>query len=366
MTEVPPAKGALHDIDPAKVEAFAMRGVTDLAATVTTFNVALGDRYGLFKDLAAHGACTARHLAQCTGTNERYVLEWARALACAGYLRHDAAHGTFELPPEHAPVLAEEGGAAFLGGFYQTLRGLVRGFPAVEKAFRDGGGVLPEQMGDDVWIGEERANELWHNHLLVQDWIPRLADVQRKLETGANVLDLGCGGGRAIVRLAQAYPRSRFIGMDIDAASIERARDFAKQQGVEDRVRFEVADLVRGLGKRDAYDVVTAFDVLHDVQDPPKLLRDARAALKPDGRLVVMDMNVADRLEDNVGPIGALIYGVSPFYCMGISLARGGQGWGTGGTTPARLREEAVKAGFRDVRRIDLANPMQVLYEVVP
>lgn len=348
--------------DPAKVEAFAGRVIGDFAATMATVHACLGDKLGLFKDLAACGPQTSAELASCTGTDERYVREWASALACAGYLTHDAASNKFALPAEHAPVLADEGGAAFMAGLHQTLAGCLKVYPQVERAFREGGGVPVEAYDSDLWVGEERSNELWHNHQLVKDWMPRLPEVKAKLEQGADVLDIGTGGGRALVRLAQAFPKSRFTGYDLHGPSIERARSFAKEQGVADRVTFEVRDATQGIPGH--FDLITAFDVAHDVQDPPKLFTDARKALRPGGRFVLMELNVQDKLADNAGPIGAMLFGISPFYCMTLSLGRGGAGYGTCGMPPGKVQELAKRGGFRGSRRVDVGSPIQVLYEV--
>ncbi len=344
----------------ADVDAFANKAVSDIASHLVALHCAIGDRLGLFKALAARGAITPQELAAVTGTNARYVEEWAKCLMCAGYLSHDG--GRFGLPPAAVPVLAEEGGPAFLGGFYQQLGAFLRVYDRVTDAFRQGGGVPAESFHIDLWEGEERANNMWHENLLVQDWIPRLPEVKAKLEAGADVVDVGCGMGRALINLAKAFPKSRFTGYDVLPDVVATARKAAAAEGVGDRLRFEVIDVTHGI--QGTYDIATAFDVVHDVQDPPKLLRDIRRVLRPGGRFMIMELNVADDLAANAGPLGALLYGVSPFYCMTISLARGGLGYGTAGMPPGRLRELSEKAGFRDFRRVDVGSPIQVLYEL--
>lgn len=343
-------------------EAFAEQALTDLGATMITLLCSYGDRYGLFKVLAERGSLTPEELAEATGTHPRYVAEWARALTCGGYLTRDPSTDRFALPATHVPVLAEEGGEAFLGGFYQIVGAMVSVYPEVAEAFARGGGVRGEDFPEDLWIGEERANNAWHENLLVNDWIPRLPAVQAKLERGAEVLDVGCGHGRALVNMAKAYPESRFTGIDILESAVARARAHAEAEGVSDRVRFAQHDLADGIP--GTFDLITALDVVHDVQDPPRLLRDARAALRPGGRMMIMEINVADELEEDVGPIGALLYGISPFYCMTISLAREGMGYGTAGLPPGRLRALAEAGGFRTIQRVEVDNPIQVLYDL--
>lgn len=343
-------------------EPFVDKAFRDLGSTMAVLHSALGDRYGLFKSLAVKGPMTPKGIADATNTNARYVEEWAKALTCAGYLAHDASTGRFSLPPENAAVLAEEKGEAFLGGIYQVVAAMVRVYDGVEKAFEKGGGVPAEAFHNDLWVGEERSNNMWHENLLVKDWIPRVPAVRRILENGGSVADVGSGGGRAVINLAKGFPKSRFVGYDIFPANVVRSRKGAKAEGVSDRVRFEQQDITRGIPGK--YDLVTALDVVHDVQDPPKLLADVRKALRPGGRFLVMEINVADALADNVGPMGAFLYGLSPFYCMTISLARGGLGYGTAGLPPGRMKALAKQAGFKSCKRVDVNNPIQVLYDL--
>jgi SAM-dependent methyltransferase len=349
---------------PQEVEAFAGRVLTDLASTMVALQAGLGDKHGLFKDLAACGPQTPAQIAACTRTDERYVREWASCLASAGYLVHDPARGTFALPAAHVPVLAEEGGAAFLGGLLQQVGALADRYYAVAKVFREGGGVPAESFHADLWEGELRGNDMWHNNLLVQDWLPRVPAVQAALQRGVQVADLGSGPGRALVRMAQAFPRSRFTGYEIVPGNVEHSRTLAKQEGVADRVRIVQHDLTAGIPGQ--YDVVTAFDIAHDVQDPPKLFQDARKALKPGGRFLLLEIASPDRLEDADKLFGPLMYGASSFFCMTISLARGGQGYGICGLPEGKVRELAKAAGFAEVRLVPEAGaPLNKLYEIV-
>lgn len=178
------------------------------------------------------------------------------------------------------------------------------------------------------------------------------------------VADVGCGRGRALVKLAGAYPASRYVGYDVFEPSIARARAHAQTAGVADRVRFEVLDVSQGLPEQ--YDVITTFDVVHDAVDPRGLLRTIRAALPPDGIYVCLDINCSDRLEDNLGPLGALFLGFSVLYCMTTSLAGGGEGLGTVGFHEPKVRELCADAGFGHVQRVAMENPFNSLYEIRP
>ena len=189
-----------------------------------------------------------------------------------------------------------------------------------------------------------------------------MPDVERKLGQGADVADVGCGRGRALTRLAQSFPMSRYVGYDAFAPSIERATTCAREAGVADRVCYEVRDAVSDLPGR--FDVITTFDVIHDAADPVAVLRSIFRALKPDGIYVCLDVNCSDKLEENTGPLGSMFHGISILYCMTTSLAGGGAGLGTLGLHEHKLRELAAVVGFRDIRRVPIENPFNNLYEL--
>jgi SAM-dependent methyltransferase len=341
--------------------AFTGRVLGDAAATATTVLAALGDRLGLFRELAA-GPLTSAELAARTGTDERYVREWAAGLHAAGYLSHDPADGRYTLPAAHVPTAAAEPGPAFFGGVWQELLGAIQRYDQVLEAFHTGGGVDAEHLHPDVFAGTARFTTQWHENMLVPLWLPLLPHVQRALEAGAAVADVGCGEGLAAVVLAREFPRVTVVGYDEHTPSIEHARERATVAGVADRVRFAVRDAARGLPER--YDIITTFDVMHDAVDPVALLRAIHDALTPDGTYVCLDINCSERAEDNVGPIATLLYGFSLLYCMTTSLARGGRGLGTLGLPEPVLRELAGSAGFRTVRRVEMDNPFNNLYEL--
>src|ERR1043166_5728430 len=234
-------------IDEAKPGAFTGRVLGDTAATSTIVLAAIGDRLGLFKDLAAAGPATSEELAARTGTNERYIREWLAAMFAAGYLDYDAETGAYELPPEHAPTLAEEPGPAFFGGVPQELLGTTVRCEQVVDGFRRGGGVALEEFPDDVQTGIARFTTMWHEHLLTQAWLPAVPQAEAMLERGVDVADVGCGQGKALIKLVQTFPQSRYVGYDGLSSNIERARANAAAAGVADRVRFVDPDASRAV-----------------------------------------------------------------------------------------------------------------------
>jgi 2-polyprenyl-3-methyl-5-hydroxy-6-metoxy-1,4-benzoquinol methylase len=348
-------------VDAEKVEAFVGKILNDSSAALVTTLAALGDRLGLFKTLATGGPATSAELAARAGINERYAREWLGGMTTAGYLTHDPDTGRFVLPPEHAAALAEEGGPFFFGGVYEMLLSFSNIIDPLTEAFRRGGGVPQSAYDERFWEGMERFSAGWFDNQLAQAWVPAMPDVQAKLERGADVADVGCGRGRALVRLADAFPASRFVGYDVFGPSIESARANARRAGVEARARFDVCDVSEGLPRQ--FDVITTFDVVHDAVDPLGLLRSIREGLRPDGIYVCLDINCSESLEGNSGALGAMFHGVSVLYCMTTSLANGGAGLGTLGLHEHRLREYATVAGFRDVR-VAFQDPFNNLYEL--
>jgi 2-polyprenyl-3-methyl-5-hydroxy-6-metoxy-1,4-benzoquinol methylase len=347
------------------VETFMERVLGDYAGANAVLMGALGDRLGLFKELAARGPATSAELATRTELQERYVREWLGGMAATAYLTYDAGTGRYSLPPEHAPVLAEEAGPFFLGAaFFDYSTNFGESFHRLLHAFREGGGVPQDLFGDEVTESIDRFTAPWFEHLLVPEWLPAMPNVLAKLEAGARVADIGCGRGRAVVKMARTFPGSTFVGYDVYEPAIAAAQKRAAEAGVTDRVRFEVRDVAKGVPER--YDVVTTFDVVHDSVDPRGLLRAIHGSLQPGGRYVCVDINCSERPEENVGPLATVMYGASLSYCMTVSLAEGGEGLGTLGLHEARLSELASAAGFSDVRRVPIEDPFNNLYELTP
>lgn len=349
-------------LDHSKLEAFMGKLIDDMGGTMTTLLSCLGDRLGLFKDLAENGPASSAELAGRMGLSERYVREWLWGMTSAGYLEHDSATGRYALPAEHAAALAEEAGPMFVGGVFQMLPEIAKPFDRLAAAFKEGGGVSQDAFAPAFWAGMERFTAGWFENLLLQEWIPALPDVKEKLQRGALVADIGCGSGRALIKLAQAFPSSRFVGYDAFEGQVSRAVENAKAAGVADRVDFEQRDAVEGLPQQ--YDLITTFDVIHDAVNPRGLLRAIREGLKPDGTYLLLEINSADKPEENVGSLASMFYGMSVFYCMTTSLANGGEGLGTVGLPETKIREFCGEAGFGSVRRLPIENPFNVLYEV--
>ncbi|MGB0091641.1 MAG: methyltransferase domain-containing protein [Solirubrobacteraceae bacterium] len=351
-------------IDEAKLGAFMEHVLGDAAGLMASMLSTLGDRLGLFKALGAEGPASSGELASAADVNERYAREWLRGMHAAGYLELDRESGRYSLPPGHAQVLATEGGPAFLGGAFQLSFGYLRTIERLTEAFRSGGGVPQSAYPTETWEGMGRFSRSFYDNLLVQEWLPAVGGLEQRLEQGARWADVGCGAGVAVIRLAEAFPASTFVGYDNFDGQLQLARRAAEDAGVADRVRFELLDAEAGLPER--FDAISAFDVVHDAVDPPALVEAIHRGLDPDGTFLMLEMNSADDPDENVGPLATLLYGVSIVYCMTTSLAHGGAGLGTCGLPLRRVEELCKQAGFTTVRRLDLQDPFNSLYVVKP
>lgn len=348
-------------VNQAKTEAFLGKVLTDTSGTVVTVLASIGDRLGLFQ-LLTQGPTTSSQLAASAHIDERYAREWLGAMTSAGYVEYDPTSTRFTLPPEHFPILAQEKSPIFFGGMHQMVMAMIAQQNALLQVFKQGGGIPQSAYNSDMWDGMERFTAGWFENFLVPVWIPAMPEVQAKLEQGAEVADVGCGRGLALIKLAQTYPKSHYVGYDSFAPTIAQATAHAQEAGVADRVRFEQHDVAEGLS--ETYDVITTFDVIHDAVNPRGLLQSIRKALRPNGRYICLEFNVSDKLEENIGPLYSFLYGASMLYCMTTSLAHHGEGLGTLGLPESKVRELGTEAGFRNVRHVPLENPFNILYEL--
>src|SRR5262245_12154520 len=248
-------------IDEKKLQAFVEKALGDMGGALASTLVAIGDKLGLYRAIAAHGPVTSAELARNTGTAERYVREWLAQQASAGYLDYDPASGRYGMSEEQTEALTnEESPACVLGGF-QGLTAATRAYPKLLAAFRSGHGVGWHEHDPELFEGTRRFFHPGYAAHLVADWIPALSGVRERLTKGGRVADVGCGLGSSTMLMAGAFPRSEFVGFDYHAPSIERARELAKTAGLEN-VRFEVAAAKEFPGT--GYDLVAFFDCLHD------------------------------------------------------------------------------------------------------
>ena len=352
-------------LDMGKVQGFAVKLLGDITALQMGPLMILGHRLGLFGVLAGGDSLSAADFAGRSGILERYAREWLSAMACHRVVDYDATSDTFRLPAEHAFCLADPDSPFFLASVFQMARPYLAHVDQLTDVFRDGGGIPQDAYGAEFWAGFEGFTRAPFVNNLCQDWLPALPDADRALRGGGSVADVGCGNGQALIQLARGYPEVRCVGLDNYQPAIDTATANARAAGVGDRVRFEVCDVTRGLP--GTYDLVTTFDVVHDMPHPLEALHAIRTALKPDGTYFVLEFNFFGDLQENIDHpmgIGAFGYSASVNYCMTQALAAGGVGTGTCMGEP-KMRELARQAGFTRVRRLDFPNnPFNLFYEL--
>ena len=349
-------------LDQDKLMEFLGRFVSDLGATMAAGNVVVGDRLGLYRALADK-PLNPQELADRTGTNPRYVEEWARGQAAGGYVEYDADTGAYSLTEEQAFALTNPDGAVYVPGAFQLALGALQAESRISEVFRSGAGVPWHEQDQDVFVGCERFFRPGYIANLVASWLPALDGVEDKLLAGASVADVGCGHGASTVLMAKAYPASTFTGSDYHDGSVMRARERAADAGVGSRVSFEVGSAQDFSG--GPYDLVTTFDCLHDLGDPLGAALHIRKVLAEDGTWMVVEPFAGDSVSDNLNPVGRVYYSFSTFLCVPNALSQNG-GYSLGAQAgEAPLRRLTADAGFTRFRRV-AETPFNIVYEVRP
>ncbi len=333
-----------------KLNEFVGKMLGDLGGAFSVPTVRLGFRLGLFDALHKGGPAKSDELAErAGGLTERYVREWALAQAANGYIDYDPAGETFSLSPEQAMVFAATDSPVYLAGAFDLAAAMIEGEPKVEKAFRTGNGVRWGDSAGCLFCATGAFFRPGYVNNIVQNWLPALEGVEDKLKAGAKVADIGCGVGFSTLLMAEAFPNSRFVGFDFHEPSVEEARGHAKAHGLSDRVSFEAASVkeIRDTG----FDLVTAFDCLHDMGDPRGCASHMRQILKDDGTWMIVEPIAGDRPADNLNPVGRLYYNASTMICVPTSLDQEvGEGLGAQ-AGEAKLSEVIRQGGFTRVRR---------------
>lgn len=344
--------------DPDLVKQFGGKLLGIYTGAVLTKLIEVGYQVGLFEASRA-GPATSEELSERAGLKERYVREWLGAMATGGIYSYDAATKRFTLPEEHAALLTGNG-AQNASPMSRMLNHFGTHLPKLIACFREGGGIpyaayrpVFTQCMDDSW-------RRIYNQLLVDGFIAAVDGVPQALRRGIRVLDVGCGTGHAMNLLAREFSASRFWGYDIADDAIESARAEARQMGLSN-VNFEVVD-VADFRAEPKFDLITAFDAVHDQKSPDGVLRSVHRALAPEGIFLMVEFKFSSRVDENIeNPFAPLYYGISLMHCMPVSLALGGKGLGTvwGAQT---AREYLADAGFRKVTMLDAPRPQNCIF----
>jgi 2-polyprenyl-3-methyl-5-hydroxy-6-metoxy-1,4-benzoquinol methylase len=354
----------MNNIDSNKLNGLVGKMLGDLGGAFSVPTGSIGYKLGLFQSLHKHGAATSDELAGRTGLAKRYVKEWAFAQASNGYIDFNAATDQFSLSPEQAMVFAVKDSPVYLEGAFDLAAEMIKGQPKVESAFRTGEGVAWGESSGCLFCAVGAFFRPGYVNAIGQAWLPALDGVAPKLEAGAKVADIGCGVGFSTLLMAEAFPKSSFIGYDFHAPSIEQANAHAKKHGIADRVRFETAP-AKAIAEKN-FDLITTFDCLHDMGDPRGCASHLRTLMKPDGTWMIVEPIAGDKAGDNVAnPVSRLYYNASTMICVPTSLAQEvGEALGAQ-AGEAKLTEVLKGAGFTRVRRAT-EGPFSMVLEARP
>lgn len=361
MTLVEPVHSIPSALPPPSAEeaAFAERLLAIINDAGTSLMISIGHRTGLFEAMK-QGPATSEELARRAALSERYVREWLGALTTGGIVSLDGASRRFSLPEAHAAFLgrdAERGNMATMFQFVAVLGGVES---RIVDCFRTGGGVPYEAFDRfHAVMAEESAQTVLaalEDHIL--PLVPGLVD---RLEAGIDVVDVGCGSGRAMNQLARAYPNSTFTGYDLCPEAVENARRESEGLGLRN-VRFEARDATNLSG--ETFDLAFTFDAVHDQAQPAAVLANIRQLLRPGGVYLMQDIDAASAVDGNIGrPLAPFIYAISCMHCMTVSLAQGGVGLGAAWGEELALKM-LKEAGFDNVETHRLPHDILNLYYV--
>lgn len=334
-------------VDAQKIDAFGERVLDMLNSAMASLMVSVGHRAGLFDAMADGVARTSQALADKTRLHERYVREWLGAMVASRIVERDPDAGTHRLPPEHAHWLTRQSPTGNLAAFAQYVPVLGRVEDEVLDCFRHGGGVPYSSYPrfHDV-MAEDSGQSIVP--IIVEQVVPLMPGLHERLTAGIDVLDIGCGRGRALMQLAAAYPQSRFTGYDLSEDALANARAMARERHLTN-VRFVRKDLTTW-SEPASFDWITALDAIHDQARPDRVLAAIRAALRPGGVFLMQDIDASSEPVENIDhPLGTMIYTISCMHCMTVSLAQGGMGLGT--AWGVQLAQKMLReAGFEHIR----------------
>jgi SAM-dependent methyltransferase len=351
-------------LDPTLTQGFAERALGIVNSGFLSLMLSIGHRTRLFDTLATLPPATSEEIAAAAGLNERYVREWLGAMVTGRIVEYEPTARTYRLPPEHAASLTRAAGPDNLAELAQVVALLGQVETRIVDVFQKGGGVDYSAFDRFHTLMAESSRTTLDATLLTRT-LPLVSGLVDRLETGIDVLDVGCGEGVAIRMLAQRFPRSRFTGLDVSAEAIGTARAEAERASLEN-ARFIVQDAAT-FAAPASYDFITAFDAIHDQAAPRRVLAAIRGALREGGVFMMVDIGMSSHLEQTLDhPLAPFLFTVSTMHCMTVSLAQGGEGlgacWGE-----EKARELLAEAGFSsvDVSRVE-GDPLNAYYVCRP
>ena len=317
----------MSELDQEKMENFGGRMMDILNGGMLSLMTSIGHQTGLFDAMAGMPRATSHDVASAAGLDERYVREWLDTMVTGRILDYSPEERAYTLPAEHAALLTSEAGPDNMAVFARMIPILSGVEPDIVRSFREGGGVKYEQYDEfmSTWADWSAQTA---DRGLVERVMPIMPDVVQRLEAGIDVLEVGCGTGHATNLLAQAYPNSRFTGYEFRDEAVEVGRTQAAELGLSNSnlLGRDIATM----DESSAYDLILAFDVIHDQAQPRVVLRNIANALSPGGVFLMVDIKASSHVHENLDhPLGPFLYTTSTMHCMTVSLALDGEGLGT-------------------------------------
>lgn len=351
-------------------DALVGRMFNALIGSLELFHVYLGERLGLYRVLADRSPLNAGELAAAAAINQRYAREWLEEQAVAGFLKVEgdgAETRRYSLPAAHSEVLLDADSLSYMSSVGRQLAGVASVLPRLVEVFKTGGAIPFEDYGTDIREGIADSNRVMFVNLLGSQWLPAIPEVDARLRSQppALVADVGCGTGNSSIAIAKAYPLARVEGIDIDIASIEVARTKARDAGLDDRVKFQVRDAADPK-LAGSFDLVTAFEVIHDTSDPVGALRAMRQLCANGGAVLVVDERVAEEFTAPGDEVERMMYGFSALHCLAAAMGDSKSAMTGTVMRPSTLRRYAIEAGYDRLEILPIENEVWRFYRLYP
>jgi 2-polyprenyl-3-methyl-5-hydroxy-6-metoxy-1,4-benzoquinol methylase len=372
LQKVSEIQTVLSEAEAAQRDEFVERILNSTAGVFDIFTIHIGHQLGLYKALSANGYLTPPELANQTGTEERYVREWLEQQTVADILEVEnpeagAKDRRFRLPPARAEVLVDQDSLNYLAPLAQLAVGATQPVTSVVEAFRNGGGVPYGDYGANLREGQAGINRATFLQELPGQWLPAIPELQERLDSGelVRVADIGMGAGWSSIGMALEYDNIHVDGYDLDEPSVALARENARLAGLNGQVRFYARDAgdpeITG-----EYDLVTAFEAIHDMSDPVSALRTMRRLVAGDGTVLVVDERVGEQFTPEGNDVEWMMYGWSVLHCLPVGMAdQPSVGTGTV-LRPETLRGYAIEAGFSEIEVLPIDNFFFRVYRLIP
>lgn len=352
-------------MDKKKTDDFSNRILNEINSGLSCLNLYLGHKLKLFEKMGESGWISSSDLAEQTGYNKRYLKEWLNCMVVNDYVEYDEKDDTYYLPLEHHFALNELDDPNYVSAFLCWIPSLAGVLNPLMKAFETGSGVPYVVYGTDTLEAVGMGNRPMFVNDFVSSWIPKLPDIQKRLEKGANVADIGCGVGWSSISLARAFPKVTIDAYDLDEASINQARINAKSEGVEKQITFHLK-AAEDIDSEHKYDLVCAFECIHDMAYPVRALRRIKEMTIEGGAVFVSDEAAGETLKDNSNFLGRFLYNFSVLHCLPQAMVFPDSAKTGTIMSVSIMKRYAESAGFTEVEVLPIENPFWRFYRLNP